>query len=81
MSQIILLIIFRIGWVMFFKPVFLIKNCNLYLHNSILSHIAKKLQAQQFSQKYLSEEAPDSKFFFFIFFDILKTVLVVDLIF
>ena len=39
--------------------------------NSILSHIAKKLQARKISQNCLSEKAPGSKKFFF---DILKTV-------
>ena len=44
----------------------------------LLSNIAKKLQAWQFAQNCLSEKAPGSKYFL-IFFDILKTDLVLDL--
>ena len=48
---------------------------------SILGYIAKKLQAQQFC---LSGKSPGSKIFIcliFFFFNILKTVLVIDLTF
>ena len=44
---------------------------------SFLRHIAKRLQARQLLQKGLSENVTLAlKSFFFIFFDILETVLV-----
>ena len=48
---------------------------NLYPHSEILSHIAKKLQARQFTPKCVSEKV----FFFHTFFFLLKTVSVVEL--
>ena len=64
-------------------------NYNLYPRqfkkkNSILTHIAKKLQARQFSQYCLFEKASSSKKFFFKFFYFFEfpiTVSVIDLTF
>ena len=51
------------------------------ISTSILTHIAKKLQALQFSKYCLSEKVSSSKSFSlsFFFFDFPKTVLVFDL--
>ena len=64
-------------------------NYNLYPRqlkkNSILTHIAKKLQARQFLKYCLVKKATGSKKFFFHFFffsfDLSKTVSVIGLTF
>ena len=78
----VLLRIFRKGSVIFSKKILNYKLQPIYTSNkkkiSILTQIAKKLQAHQFLQYCLVKEASDSKKFFF-FFDLSINVLVIYL--
>ena len=65
----------KTGW--YFPKIFLISKISCISTSfkkeiGFLSHIAKKLQAQQFSQNYLSEKAPGFKKYFLFLLIFLK---------